>query len=263
LWSHWVDYKVIIRHFILVGNFDTDAFNPVIWSLVHEMRMSILFPLVLYIVRLKPGAGLVVVYVVALIGATGLFLDLLPGKGYYNSYCFTLFYLHIFILGGLIAKNQSLLVNAFKNWRSYQKTALIITALLLYNYAHLLSLLFGGLQAAPVIKERLPLLISDVLISLAACVIIIATISLPANNYLTKKAPLFLGKISYSLYLLHLPVIGFIYFTLYGKLPLLLVLALGFVSAFLVAALFNKYVEQVSAKAAKLFLLNGLFNRKK
>lgn len=38
-----------MQHILLIGKYNTDAYNSVIWSLVHEMRISIVFPLVLMI----------------------------------------------------------------------------------------------------------------------------------------------------------------------------------------------------------------------
>ena len=41
--------QAIAQHILLVGKYNTDAYNGVIWSLVHEMRISIIFPLILMI----------------------------------------------------------------------------------------------------------------------------------------------------------------------------------------------------------------------
>lgn len=35
----------ILNHFVLINNFFTENYNPVIWSLAQEMRISIAFPL--------------------------------------------------------------------------------------------------------------------------------------------------------------------------------------------------------------------------
>src|SRR5207245_1443814 len=44
-WHTGITFKLLIEHLILVYNPDTSAFNSVIWSLVHEMRISLFFPL--------------------------------------------------------------------------------------------------------------------------------------------------------------------------------------------------------------------------
>ena len=35
----------ILNHFVLINNFFTENYNPVIWSSAQEMRISIAFPL--------------------------------------------------------------------------------------------------------------------------------------------------------------------------------------------------------------------------
>ncbi|WP_366414854.1 acyltransferase family protein [Paenibacillus sp. GP183] len=51
--SIWVTpplLQSIINHIVLLGQFEAISFNPVIWSMIHEMRISILFPFIMYFV---------------------------------------------------------------------------------------------------------------------------------------------------------------------------------------------------------------------
>ena len=48
-WTIESSSSLIAQHILLVGKYNTDAYNGVIWSLVHEMRISIIFPLILMI----------------------------------------------------------------------------------------------------------------------------------------------------------------------------------------------------------------------
>lgn len=48
-WTIESSLSLIVQHILLVGKYNTDAYNGVIWSLVHEMRISIIFPLVLMV----------------------------------------------------------------------------------------------------------------------------------------------------------------------------------------------------------------------
>ncbi len=42
--------RLLIEHFFLIGTYNTDAYNNVIWSLLFkEMRISLLFPLILLV----------------------------------------------------------------------------------------------------------------------------------------------------------------------------------------------------------------------
>ena len=42
-WTIESSPSLIAQHILLVGKYNTDAYNGVIWSLVHEMRISIIF----------------------------------------------------------------------------------------------------------------------------------------------------------------------------------------------------------------------------
>lgn len=44
-WQGPITKLDIMNHFVLLNNFFTDNYNPVIWSLAQEMRISIVFPL--------------------------------------------------------------------------------------------------------------------------------------------------------------------------------------------------------------------------
>jgi peptidoglycan/LPS O-acetylase OafA/YrhL len=44
----------LIGHLLMVGQFDVEAINPPIWALVHEARLSLLFPLI-YLAVAKGG----------------------------------------------------------------------------------------------------------------------------------------------------------------------------------------------------------------
>lgn len=51
-WTTPFSSDLFFKHIFLLGSFDGDTvtFNPVIWSLVHEMRISIIFPILVYFI---------------------------------------------------------------------------------------------------------------------------------------------------------------------------------------------------------------------
>ena len=53
LWNRDFTIQDVINHLVLIGHYPTNL-NPVLWSLVHEMRISVIFPIIVYFVlRLK------------------------------------------------------------------------------------------------------------------------------------------------------------------------------------------------------------------
>jgi peptidoglycan/LPS O-acetylase OafA/YrhL len=49
-WNTPLSLKQLLNHFIMLGTFPSYTINPVIWSLVHEMRISIIFPILMVFV---------------------------------------------------------------------------------------------------------------------------------------------------------------------------------------------------------------------
>ncbi|WP_084544041.1 acyltransferase family protein [Paenisporosarcina indica] len=46
-WTGESGLNTIIKHILFIGTYNSNAFDSVIWSLVHEMRISLVFPLLI------------------------------------------------------------------------------------------------------------------------------------------------------------------------------------------------------------------------
>ncbi len=155
-----------------------------------------------------------------------------------------------------MATYQTVLLRHYNKLRAAYKVILVLIALLFYNYADVMfTSLFAPSQMHPVIYACGKSVTEDSVVTAAACFLIVAAISLAGKKTILEQSfPLFLGKISYSLYLVHTSVGGFIYNALYGKIPLVLIIGICLVTAFVMAYIFNKYVETPSMKLAKRLL---------
>ena len=53
-WSERVDWHLVGQHILFLGVYNTNQFDPPIWSLVYEMRISLFFPLLCgFVLRFK------------------------------------------------------------------------------------------------------------------------------------------------------------------------------------------------------------------
>ena len=53
-WSEPVTLHLVMQHILFLGNYDWSQFNTAFWSLVYEMRISLVFPLIaLAVLRLR------------------------------------------------------------------------------------------------------------------------------------------------------------------------------------------------------------------
>jgi peptidoglycan/LPS O-acetylase OafA/YrhL len=230
-WQQPVTGAVVVKHLALIDRFQTGTFDPVLWSLVHEMRISIIFPLLFFVIvwgrPLIMLAGVVVWTVLAV----------RLGGSDNSALVISLRYIGCFALGVLVAKYRHVLVGWLQSVPSRVRVLFAIATLLLYTYpwwmpnisvAHKAILDFGAVMLASA---------GWLLLALAS----------QRTGALLRSVPLqFLGRISYSLYLVHAIVVLALVHLLYGRLPLALILVGVWVLSLGLATLGERYVERPS-----------------
>jgi peptidoglycan/LPS O-acetylase OafA/YrhL len=183
--STWasITFASIGQHLLFIGNYNYYQYNIVFWSLVYEMRISIVFPLLFVLVnRLKLHYTVFLVAALTLVGV--------EDSGHGDLLTFE--YIAIFMLGVLLAKHLDGLTRLYKSLGRAGKLLLGIAAICLYLGSHSLVRL-GPLWH-----------LGDIPISIgAAGFMVIGLNSHIARRILNSTAPVFLGRISYSLYLVH------------------------------------------------------------
>jgi peptidoglycan/LPS O-acetylase OafA/YrhL len=230
-WQQPLTGVVAAKHLALIDKFHTGTFDPVLWSLVHEMRISIIFPLLFFVVvwgrPLAMLAGVVV----------WTFVAVRLGGPDNSALVISLRYIGCFALGVLVSKYRYTLVNWLQSMPSRVRILFALTVLLLYTYpwwmpniyiAHRAFLDFGAVMFASA---------GWLLLALAS----------QRTGALLRSVPLqFLGRISYSLYLVHAIVVLALVHLLYGKLSLSLIIAGVWVLSLGLATLGERYVERPS-----------------
>jgi len=166
-----VTLPVLVRHFLLIPDFDSRLIDPVSWTLVVEMRMSLLLPLLIYaFARWGGRVGSPFLLLLALLSAR-------------QSEFFR--YLPLFALGVALARHRLNIRPGPMFW------CLLPIALLAYSSPYILHL---G-------RPR-----DDYIAAAGAALLIVMALQPTAFGAFLKSAPVhFLGRVSYSFYLLHLP----------------------------------------------------------
>ena len=109
-----------------------------IWSLVHEMRISIIFPLVLMVCLRKTVRGsLLSLFSFSICSVVILFL--FRSSLTLTSYVLTLHYTVLFLLGALVAKYKNNLIAFYSNCTKNTKITWFLFAILLYMYEGLIG----------------------------------------------------------------------------------------------------------------------------
>ncbi|MDR3742045.1 MAG: acyltransferase [Terracidiphilus sp.] len=216
LWSIPLSTGMIARVFAMIApGVNTHGIDPVIWSLVIEMKVSILFPAIIFMVRRIRSlyADALILACVILLGPLHSLLGFIP----------------VFVAGSYLAKYQQ----PIREWLGLQpnwfKALILLAALAIYG-AH-------NFIAAPTSY------VGTLLTAAGSALILLSVLTWSPLNRIAACGPVhFLGAVSYSFYLLHLPILLATTSCLY---PLFHSLLLCVVSALALALISSKLIYEV------------------
>lgn len=198
-WPGNLSIADVLAHVIMLAPFQSDRIVPVVWSLVYEVRISLVLPLlVLAITRWKSSVLLVAAWCVSA-GVALSFLYSNPGQNALltdsnaGGLIETAHYALMFVVGGVLAKHRNELIKIMSTGvRNMMGIAAGLIFLGLGRYCHHRFMTAGG--------EFL----FDWFVTLGSACLITSAISSTRFASLLTIGPLkFLGRISFSLYLFH------------------------------------------------------------
>jgi peptidoglycan/LPS O-acetylase OafA/YrhL len=237
-WSASPSWALVRQHILFVGDYDVSAYNTAFWSLVQEMRISIFFPVLCFaIIRLRVVGSILAA---ASLVAASMYFD--SRSWMPSTYSQTASCTSIFIVGILI----SLYLQKLQAWLSSLPRAvwwsLLSACLFLYIYSPLVG--YHLHLAKPITGSLLALGSGGlILFSLSAEQI---------GRVLMGSAISFLGRVSYSIYLLHGTVLFAFAYIFHGRVSPL-VWFVPYVGITLGAAkLFYRFVELPSIRLGKM-----------
>jgi peptidoglycan/LPS O-acetylase OafA/YrhL len=237
-WADDVTPLSIVSYIFMIG-YDTTNVNGVVWSLNHEMRISLIFPfLVLFMMKFRWlkalvfALGINAVVVLMLSTVANSIPNEMIGLLIAN-FRDTFYYLTFFIIGLTLARKRNEVINVFTPFNGVSKLFLFLVSLLLLNNRWLHKYIdFSGTY------------FTDILAGIGILLIMILTLSsVKADRILSKKPFQFLGDISYSLYMIHIPVMMITTIFLSQFIPIWLTFVLVPIFSIPVAWLSYKYLE--------------------
>lgn len=242
-WNASLGINDISNHLRFLGQYPTSHLVPVIWSLVYEMRISLVFPLVVIFIVSAPS--LLVFLTAALLSAMVFFVfnktGIDPIQASINVYwLMTLHYLFMFVIGGLLAKHRYAIFHHISTHR--RNVVVLLLGIVFYFFSRPMTMRVEG---------TLNGFLFDWFITLGAAGLITSTITFaPLARLLTAKPLIYLGHISFSMYLFHtIVLLGIVH---YFVGPPLLILALAFILVFPVSALAYHFIEKPTIRIGTL-----------
>ncbi|WP_409422296.1 acyltransferase family protein [Pseudaeromonas sp. ZJS20] len=252
-WPTTISDGVIFEHFVLVANIHTDTFNTVIWSLVHEMRISIIFPFIFF---MSKRCNLISIFTICVfLSGIASLNDLYRfevSNGHQTSFFDTLHYCSIFLIGSTLYVRKDKIISTIVAMSSFIKVLLLSVGVFLYGYAKVSEML---------IKGNFSHKVTEYVLTIGSCLIIVVCLgSLRLKTIMENKIFIFLGKISYSVYLLHF-IIMISLLHIYGNvLNVYIIYIVSFLLSLISAYLFNVAIEQPSAKFGNWLTSLNFFN---
>ncbi len=239
-WSEPVTAKLVFQHILFLGNYDWSQFNTAFWSLVYEMRISLVFPFIaLAVLRLRTTWSI--------LAAIALSLIFLPLAQFFSSVlhlgspdaafnsAITLHYAAFFILGSLLAKNLHKVNEWYRKLNTVTAALLALMAVLFYGFAHASSIID---------RFKIPADSLDGGVAAGAIgIMILAMNARPFHAFLTHRIIHHLGEISYSLYLVHGTVLFTLIHTCLGRIHMSTLLVLYLAITLALTEIFYRLVE--------------------
>lgn len=234
-WSFRPTLGLVVGH-LLTTTRDSAQLNTAIWSLMVEIRVSLIFPLLFFVVRRVRPALLLGVCVVL----SGV-LPLLPHGDSLEALTISPGNLALFVGGILLWLHLPKISHFFIKIGSRGRGIVLLLSLLCVIAPHALDAWMA--KPAPRSIEDM----EDYVIGVGAAGLIACAVQAgKLRSILHGPVLVRLGALSYSTYLMH-PTVLFVLIRLYyGRFPFYWLLPVYLVGVYLVSELFHKFIDQPS-----------------
>ncbi len=231
----------LLGHLLLTGKQPDIQLDSVMWSLVHELRMSLVFPFIIPWIIRYPVRSAIVSLVVA-IGADILLRHMgeshsvfISGHTLMGSLLMTVRYMVFFVSGAALITLLNKNLQALDEIKPAIRLGVLVVALLL--------LMIPGDRPY-----------SDYVLGVGAMAVIAVAVASRDNPLLSSHVLRWLGDVSYSMYLIHLPILIACLKWLSPSLSLGACFLIAFLIIIVASHLFNLLVEKPSNRLGKRLL---------
>ena len=201
IWTGSFSGREVLDHVLFIGQYKANRVLPVIWSLIYEMRISLAMPLVVIgVSRFSARTCLAAALCISLVSfllAMGRNVDVTGSPSFTGDWAMTAHYLGMFIVGATLARHRA----SWQRWLSKGNRATVVLAasLTLYFLSRSVMSITTGVVGQYIFDWCV--------VAGAAGIVCTAIASRRFTRVLARRPIVFLGTISYSLYLTHTVVL--------------------------------------------------------
>jgi peptidoglycan/LPS O-acetylase OafA/YrhL len=237
-----VTAATLVGHLFMIGIFDVEAINPPIWTLVYEARLCLLFPLIYLVVArgtwsrvgMVAAAWLVVVCSIA-----AWEYHYVPNLAF--PMLRTADLALTFLIGATAAKFRVRIGEWISTRRPSVVAALLVLSVIVFMYSYGYSW--------PGWTPKWVQLISEIFPALASAYFVVLAIAFPAPS--KHRVLGFLGRISYSLYLVHQIAIMGVALLFFGRYSAPVLWIISIAASLGIAWLFYLAIEAPAIAASR------------
>jgi peptidoglycan/LPS O-acetylase OafA/YrhL len=233
--------SVLAGHFLMVGTKQDIALNFPMWTLVHEMRISLIFPLLIILCRDTRLA--LVTAAIMLVASTRILVALGQSAPWtVDTFCVTIIwtirFMPYFVFGILLSRHSENIRSLIHRVPDRMCIALMMVPIIILAIPH------GGYLS----------LRRDALYDIGMPMLIVLVLKAPSISALLNRAvPQWLGRISYSVYLIHTPVLVVMFHALIGRASLWFIVLSGIATTLATATLTHRFVEVPAMRIGRQF----------
>lgn len=237
----WTDHIKPHDFFSIVRlGYNFDYIDRSLWTLPPEIKLSLILPFLIWLHRRLNFFLSILTLILYII--SWHFLNKHGARDVWSDFP-VLFYLTFFLIGSFMCKYREQIVTFVDSLGVFSFYLLAGFTILIYTA----DFSFWWLPAKMV---QLIHLASDYIAAIAAVLIISIALSSRGEVFFNTKILMFLGKISFSIYLIHAVVITIMAYALKDFFEPIAVVGIAFVCSFPLAVLFYKYIELPSLSFA-------------
>lgn len=236
-WNRPLDWKTVFDHVFLMASGGNNYIDTPVWSLVVEVHASLLFPMIVVIIRRSELVAVALALALALCGDWAARID--PGgHPFLTSLATSASYLWLFVIGAIMARHKDWLAAHIARIPVLVQICVLLASLVALNAIWQ----FGAGEQWRFVEQA------------GAVVLVGSAAFMGWMKRVLDVAPLrWLGKISYSLYLIHFIVLFTLLYAFRGEVSLARIVIAVPLLSIAAASLLYRFVEVPSIDWGRRF----------